>query len=105
MGNLSDLLSRLVTSFGWESPRRVWWNGAWRGTWRGIPVELRHIRRDKASPERLLLTLSVAAPAHVILKRRVAGFLSKPITWFGPPLVDPMNFAERDQYWIRSDQP
>jgi hypothetical protein len=103
--NLSDLLLRLVVSFGWEAPRGIWWSRGWRGTWRGIPVELKHMNRDKSTPERLLLTLSVAAPARVILKRRIEGFLARPITWFGPPLIEPMSFAERDQYWIRSDQP
>ncbi|HEV7573013.1 MAG TPA: hypothetical protein VGQ21_16050 [Thermoanaerobaculia bacterium] len=96
-------LSALVGSFGWEAPRRIWWNGAWRGRWRGFPVELRHIGRQKNVPERLVLTVSATSPARVSVSRR-GGFLSKPLALFGPPLVEPMNLANREQYWIRSDE-
>lgn len=102
---LHERLLRLVTTFGWEGPRRVWWSGAIRGRWRGIDVELHHMARYKGIPERILLVVKAGFPARVILKRRTGGFLSKPLTLFGPPLVEPMNFAGRDQYWIRSDQP
>ena len=100
---LTELLMRLATSFGWEEPRRVWWNGAIRGRWRGILVELRHMSRYKGVPERLLLTVNVASQARVIIKHR-GGFLSKPMTLFGPPIVEPMNLADREQYWVRSDE-
>jgi hypothetical protein len=100
---LSERLARLVTSFGWEAPQRVWWNGAIRGRWRGFNVELRHMVRYKGIPERLQLTLSTASPARVIVKRR-GGFMSKPMTLFGPPIVEPMNVANREQFWIRSDE-
>src|SRR5436305_4738580 len=85
---LSELLMRLATSFGWEAPRQVWWNGAIRGRWRGIAVELRHMARYKGVPERLLLTVNVGSQARVIIKHR-GGFLSKPMTLFGPPIVEP----------------
>ncbi|HSY52747.1 MAG TPA: hypothetical protein VLC46_28360 [Thermoanaerobaculia bacterium] len=101
---LSDRLLRLVTSFGWEAPRKVWWSGAIRGRWRGFDVELRHMIRYKSVPERLLLTVKTASPARVIVRRRTSGFLSKPITLFGPPLVEPMNMADRERYWVRSDE-
>jgi hypothetical protein len=101
---LSERLERLVTSFGWEAPRRVWWSGAIRARWRGFDVELRHMRRYKSVPERLLLMVKTAAPARVIVKRRILGFLSKPITLFGPPLVEPTNLADRERFWIRSDE-
>jgi hypothetical protein len=101
---LIERLVHLVTSFGWEAPRRVWWSGAMRGRWRGFDVELRHMGRYKGIPERLLLTVKTASPARVIVKRRSLGFLSKPITLFGPPLVEPMNLADRERYWIRSDE-
>jgi hypothetical protein len=101
---LIERLEHLVTSFGWEAPRRVWWSGAMRGRWRGFDVELRHMGRYKGIPERLLLTVKTASPARVIVKRRSLGFLSKPITLFGPPLVEPMNLADRERYWIRSDE-
>jgi hypothetical protein len=101
---LSDRLLQLVTSFGWEGPRSVWWSGGIRGRWRGFDVELRHMIRYKSVPERLLLTMKTAAPARVIVRRRTSGFLSKPITLFGPPLVEPMNMADRDRYWVRSDE-
>jgi hypothetical protein len=101
---LSERLERLMTSFGWEAPRRVWWSGAIRARWRGFDVELRHMRRYKSVPERLLLMVKTAAPARVIVKRRILGFLSKPITLFGPPLVEPTNLADRERFWIRSDE-
>jgi hypothetical protein len=102
-GALSARLLGLTTSFGWESPRRIFWGGV-RGRWRGIDVELRHLNRYKGVPERLLLTMKTASPARVIVKRRMTGFLSKPLTWFGPPFVDPMNLYDRERYWVRSNE-
>jgi len=102
---LNDRLMVLAGSFGWEGARLIWWNGAIRGRWRGVAVEILHMGRYKGVPERLQLTVQSGAPARVIIKRRTGGILSKPLTLFGPPLVEPMNFAARDEYWIRSDQP
>jgi hypothetical protein len=102
---LQKRLLSLATSFGWEEPRRIWWwNGSLRGRWRGMNVELQHMGRYKGVPERLQLTLKTASPARVKIKRRTGGFLSKPITIFGPPLVEPLNIADRERYWIRSDE-
>ena len=102
---LQKRLLSLATSFGWEEPRRIWWwNGSMRGRWRGMNVQMQHMGRYKGVPERLLLTLKTASPARVKIKRRTGGFLSKPITIFGPPLVEPMNIADRERYWIRSDE-
>jgi hypothetical protein len=44
---LSARLAALVTTFGWEGPRRIWWNGAIRGRWQGLDVEMRHMGRYK----------------------------------------------------------
>ncbi len=101
---LSARLAVLVTTFGWEGPRRIWWSGAIRGRWQGLDVEMRHMGRYKSTPERLLLTMNTASPARVIVKRRTGGFLSKPMTLFGPPLVEPMNIAGRERYWVRSNE-
>ena len=101
---LSERLLRLATSFGWESPQRVWWSGAIRGRWQGVDVELRHMGRYKSIPERLLLAMKTSSPARVIVKRRTHGFLSRPLTLFGPPLVEPTNVADRERYWVRSDE-
>lgn len=100
---LSERLMRLAVSFGWEAPLRVWWNGAIRARWRGMGVELRHMGRQKGVPERIQLALNTASPARVIIKRR-GGFMSKPLTLFGPPIVEPMNVRDREKYWIRSDE-
>jgi len=100
---VSARLSQLAASFGWESPRRIWWSGAIRGRWRGFDVELRHMNRYKGIPERILLTVTAASPARVIVKSRTSGFLSKPMTLFGPPIVEPMN-VEREKYWVRSNE-
>jgi hypothetical protein len=101
---LGERLLRLVVSSGWEGPRRVWWNGAIRGRWQGLDVELWHRGRYKSMPERLLLTIKTASPARVIVKRKTGTFLSKPMTLFGPPVVEPMNIADRERYWVRSDE-
>lgn len=101
---VSARLAALVTTFGWEGPRRIWWNGAIRGRWQGLDVEIRHMGRYKSVPERLLLTMNIASPARIIVKRKTGGFLSKPMTLFGPPLVEPMNIADRERYWVRSDE-
>jgi hypothetical protein len=102
---ISQRLLEAARSFGWENPRRLWWNGNVRGRWRGLVVELSHMNRYKGIPERLQLRIrGEAPPSRMIIKRRTGGFLDKPMTMFGPPLVEPMTFAERDQYWIRADQ-
>jgi hypothetical protein len=100
---LAERLSRIVASFGWEAPRRIWWSGALRARWRGFDVELREMGRQKRVPERLLLIVSTASPARVMVSRR-GGVMSKPLTLFGPPIVEPMNAAIREQFWIRSDE-
>ena len=100
---LAVRLTRIVTSFGWEAPRRVWWNGALRGRWRGFDVELRELGRAKRVPERLLLIVNTASPARVMVSRR-GSVLNKPLTIFGPPIVEPMSPALREQFWIRSDE-
>jgi len=102
--SLNELLMRTAASFGWEGVRRTWWNGALRGTWRGFPVALQHMNRYKGIPERVQITFQTQIAGRLIVKRRTGGFLNKPMTLFGPPLVEPMNFAARDNYWIRSDQ-
>jgi hypothetical protein len=101
---LHDLLAQIVAEFGWEGTRRSWWNGALRARWRGYDVELRHMDRYKGIPERIHLTVKCQSPARLIIKHR-SNFLMKPITMFGPPIVEPANITERDQYWIRCDEP
>jgi hypothetical protein len=105
IGRTSSLKKRLLplaTSFGWEGPRSGWWNSI-RGRWRGMDVSLEHMGRYKGVPERLQLTVKCASPARVIVKRR-GGFMSKPLTLFGPPIVEPMNVTNREQFWIRSNE-
>jgi hypothetical protein len=105
IGRTSSLQKRLLplaTSFGWEGARSGWWNSI-RGRWRGMDVSLQHMGRYKGVPERLQLTVKCASQARVIVKRR-GGFLSKPLTLFGPPIVEPMNPALREQFWVRSDE-
>jgi hypothetical protein len=99
--SLQKRLLPLVTSFGWEARPR-WW-GKIDGQWRGMKVSLQHLGRNKGVPERLQLTVLTGSPARVIVKRR-GGFMSKPFTLFGPPIVEPMNLASREEFWIRSDE-
>lgn len=98
---LQQRLLPLATSLGWEGAQRVWWSGAIRGQWRGLTAELHHAKRYKGTPERLWLVVRTASPARVIVRGR-HGFMSRPLTLFGPPLVEPMNPAVREQFWIRS---
>jgi len=105
IGRTSSLQKRLLplaTSFGWEGARSGWWSSI-RGRWRGMDVSLQHMGRYKGVPERLQLRVKCASPARVIVKRR-GGFLSKPLTLIGPPIVEPRNIADREQFWIRSDE-
>ena len=103
--SLQERLLHLATTWQWEAPAKVWWSGAIRGRWRGLDVELRHMNRYKGVPERLQVRMKNARfPARVILKRRTDGIFSKPIVLFGPELVDLPGFAERDRYWIRSNE-
>jgi len=101
---LNQRLLSLAVSFGWEAPRLSWWNGVIRGTWRGYPVQMSHMLRYKGIPERLQLIVKAASPSRLIIKRRTNAFLSKPMTLFGPPLIEPMNLRSRENYWIRSDR-
>jgi len=96
---------RAAVQGGLEQARQVWWNGAIRGIWQGFGADLRHMNRYKGVPERVQLTLGAAAPARIIIKRRTGGFLNKPMTLFGPPLVDPMRFVGREHFWFRTEQP
>lgn len=68
-----------------------------------MAVELRHMGRQKGVPERILLAVTAASPARLTVKRR-GGFMSKPLTLFGPPIVEPMNPVLREHFWIRSDE-
>jgi hypothetical protein len=101
---LNERLTRVVGEVGWEGVQRRWWNGALQARWRGFDVELRHMDRYKGTPERLLMTVRCEAPARLIVKRRGKTILSKPITLFGPPLVEPTNVVSRDHFWIRSNE-
>lgn len=101
---LYERLLHLATTWGWEAPSKVWWNGAIRGRWRGYAVELRHMNRYKSVPERVMQKVRAGFPGRVILRRRTEGFLSKPVMLFGPSFVEPMSFADRDKYWIRSNE-
>jgi len=99
--SMQKRLLPLVTSLGWEGARPGWWNAV-NGQWRGMTVRLQHMARYKGVPERLQLTVRTGSPARVIVKRR-GGFMSKPLTMFGPPIVEPMN-VNREEFWIRSDE-
>jgi hypothetical protein len=96
-------LAQIARSFGWENPQRVWMGAALRAQWRGYNVELHHMHRYKSNPERLQLTVFVDSPGRLIVKRRSGGVFSKPMTVFGPPIVDVHSFAQHEDFWIRAD--
>lgn len=71
------------------------------GTWNGLPVRAQYIARQKAIPERVIVTVASSTPARLIVKRRFPGvFSNRPITLFGPPLVE----LGRGDLWVRSDE-
>jgi hypothetical protein len=74
-----------------------------RGTWRQFPVSLRYGQHQKNAPRRLDLMISAQTDHNIRIQRRFEGFFSnRPLTWFGPPLID-VHQPSASQMWVRGD--
>jgi hypothetical protein len=96
-----ERLLMVARDAGWQGAYRTKFLGAIRGVWNGYSAEIRRIPRQKAVPERVVVRLRVQVPARLSVRRRVRG--SRPMTFFGPPLVELRDGAGAE-FWIRSDE-
>jgi hypothetical protein len=100
-----QLLANLASAAGWTDLRTISFLGSGvKGTWKSFPVSISYRARQKGVPQRLILKLRAQTDARLIVKRRFEGLLSnRPLTWFGPPLID-VHQPAAAELWIRSDQ-
>jgi hypothetical protein len=100
-----QLLVDLATAAGWTNQRNVFLAASGvKGTWRSFPVSLSYHARQKGVPQRLILKVRAQTDARLIVKRKFEGLLSnRPLTWFGPPLVD-VHQPAAAELWVRSDE-
>src|SRR6266498_919079 len=89
-GAIGQMLRDLATSAGWSNLQKLFMSSAGvKGTWRSFPVELSYHLRQKGVPQRLILKVRARTDSRLIVKRRFTGFFSnRPLTWFGPPLIE-----------------
>lgn len=101
---LNESLAMMAREMGWSELRTSRFFGfSMQGMWNGYRVRIRRIPRQKSVPERIIANIGVQAPARVIITRRQRGvFAGRPMTLFGPPLVDLLPYSQ--QFWIRADE-
>ena len=106
MTAIRELLRSLATSAGWTDLRNVFMAGAGvKGTWRSFPVALSYMGRQKSVPQRLILKVGARSDSRLIIKRRFTGlFGNRPLTWFGPPLIE-LKHSSAEELWVRADEP
>lgn len=97
----SRLLS-LAASYGWQNVQSPIFRNRVEGTWQATAVAMSHHARYKSQPERLTTKVKAPASQRVIIKRRFKTWWSRPLTWFGPPLVETPEGAA--DLWIRADE-
>ncbi|HEX7139810.1 MAG TPA: hypothetical protein VF219_18300 [Vicinamibacterales bacterium] len=100
---LRERLEMMAREMGWSEVTfsRFFVMGV-RGMWNGYPVRIRLFPRQKSTPERIAANIRVQAPARLAITRRQRGvFSGRPLTLFGPPLID---LPLYQQFWIRSDE-
>lgn len=102
--SIRELLRHLATAAGWTNLQSLFLAGAGvKGMWRQFPVQLAYWPRRKGVPARLRLRIGARTDARLIIKRRFEGFLSnRPLTWFGPPVIEVRNPAAAAM-WVRGD--
>ncbi|HSP35383.1 MAG TPA: hypothetical protein VLU46_13800 [Thermoanaerobaculia bacterium] len=100
---IRDMLLPIVTAAGWADvrPASFGWIGL-RGVWRSYPVELAYAARQKSVPQRFILRVKAPSSSRLSVKRRMYGFLTRPFTMFGPPLVE-MRHPGAQELWVRAD--
>jgi len=104
-GSVRDVLLPVVTAAGWANLEPTWFTASgFRGLWRTFPVELAYAPRQKGVPRRLILKIRAPSQSRILIKRRMYGFLSRPFTLFGPPVVE-MRQPAAQELWVRADEP
>ena len=93
----SAVLTKVANDLDWTDVRVSTFHATKvRGMRNGVSVSMTHKPRHKSTPERIVTLIEVPAPGRLIVRKRVAGFLSnKP--WLGPPILD------HAELWIRAD--
>ncbi|HEY3057149.1 MAG TPA: hypothetical protein VGK31_14580 [Thermoanaerobaculia bacterium] len=104
-GAIGVMLRELAASAGWTNVQKLFMSPAGvKGTWRSFPVELSYHLRQKGVPQRLILKVRAQTDSRLMVKRRFTGFFSnRPLTWFGPPLIEVRQPAAAE-FWIRGDE-
>jgi hypothetical protein len=99
---LAERLEVMARELGWsEIARSTFFGTSLQGTWNGYSVRIRRAPRQKGVPERVVSTFRVQAPARMTITRRQRGIFGRPLTLFGPPVID---LPLQPQFWIRSDE-
>lgn len=94
----------VAASSGWSNLETMSFvaNGV-RGWWRQFPVELAYQAEQRRVPQRLTLKLRARTDMKLIVTRKLHGvFWNKPLTWFGPPLIE-MHQPAASDLWVRGD--
>jgi hypothetical protein len=105
MTAIRELLRSLATSAGWTDLRNAFMVAAGvKGTWRSFPVALSYMGRQKGTPQRLILNVGARSDSRLIIKRRFTGLFNRPLTWFGPPLIE-LRHSSAEELWVRADEP
>ena len=101
---VNEMLLRIAQSAGWTNIQSsTFLRSSVRGTWQQFPVELRYGQHQKNAPRRLLLLIQAHTDHNINVKRKFEGFFSnRPLTWFGPPLID-VHQPSASQMWVRGD--
>ena len=102
---IEQMLGPIVQSAGWSNLTKSGWVGTGvSGMWQRFPIEIHYHQRQKSAPERFIVRVVANNDLQLNIKRRFEGFFSnKPLTWFGPPLVE-VHQPSAGQMWVRGDQ-
>jgi hypothetical protein len=98
-------LVSMAREAGWQNPEAMKFLAAGvYGQWNGFDISVRRVPRQKAIPEKVVARVRLQAPARLSIARRTQGFRGgRPITLFGPPLVE-MRDGSGGEFWIRTDE-
>lgn len=100
---LRERLETMAREMGWSDMK---WSSfltmGIQGMWNGYSGRIRRIPRQKSVPERIAASVRLQAPARIVITRRQHGIFSgRPLTWFGPPMLELPLYS---QFWIRADE-
>lgn len=101
---IRDMLHDLAVAAGWSGVTRARLQSGVKGTWRSFAVSLVYMARQKSVPRRLQVKIAARSDVRLFVRRRFPGMLSnKPLTWFGPPLVE-VHAPAAAPFWVRADE-